>query len=186
MLFCTAGFSLAGEESCCSLQTEAWTRVMLLWLSVLSRQCSTTAAELFRAANLVHKPFLSLGCLEHKATFSKGGTCHVWEIQMRDDYGCKLQLLHKAEAFTLCGCNEVCALRWPVGEVVKTEIRESFIIVLILPYPSVQKALPGQFNELLWPLHAFRSLADNMEAEKCLNLLKPSRCLEVEQILIQR
>lgn len=59
-----------------------------------------------------------------------------------------------------------------VEEVVKVETIESFITVLVLPYPPVsllQKASPSHSSELLWAPHVSRNLTaatDNMEAGK--------------------
>lgn len=126
----------------------------------------------------------------------------MWEIQIWDNYGCKLQLrstFHpfpiQAKKLTLCGSKEVWAQESPVLSVevvVKVETIKLFVIVLVLPYPPMsllQKAPPWQFSELVWALRMFRNLTattDNVEAEKCLNLLKPSKYLRVEWVLIPR
>lgn len=118
--------------------------------------------------------------------------CGKYKFEITMGISCSSKVLSTthfppSEKMTLCGSKQVWALESPVmsvEEIVKVDTISSVIIVLVLPYPPMsllQKAPPWQFSELLWVPHMFRNLtatADNVEAEKCLNLLKPNKCLQ--------
>lgn len=132
--------------------------------------------------------------------FLKGDTCFMWEIQVWDNYGYKLQL-----GSTFCypfhtqanndmvwnhgslSSGKPCNICWR-GEGCDHQVLH-YCAHFYLPMSLLNKAPPWQFSELLWTQQMFRNLTaiiDNEEAKKCLNILKHSKCLKVELVLIWR